>query len=82
LAGGRGADVISGGPGGDLLIDGPFREGAVDVLAGGDGNDLLYANNHPTARDIVGCGAGRHDIVIVDRKDIVSDDCERIRHSP
>ena len=82
INGRAGTDTLLGGPGGDLLTDGPFREGAVDVLAGGDGNDLLYANNHPAARDIVGCGAGRHDIAIVDPQDIVSDDCERIRHSP
>jgi len=82
INGRAGTDSILGGAGGDILTDGPFREGAVDVLAGGDGNDLLYANNHPVARDVVGCGAGRHDIAIVDRKDVVSDDCERIRHSP
>jgi Ca2+-binding RTX toxin-like protein len=81
IEGRAGKDVISGGPGGDTLIDGPLREGAVDVLAGGDGNDDLVANNRPAARDIVGCGAGRHDIAWVDRKDIVSDDCERIRRS-
>ena len=77
-----GDDVILGGPGDDILIDGPWHEVAVDTLMGGDGNDLFYANNRPAARDIVGCGAGGHDIAIVDRKDIVSDDCERIRHSP
>ncbi len=71
-----GQDVISGGLGGDVLIDGPFREGAVDTLEGGDGYDFLIANNGPAARDIVSCGAGR-DEAGVDRKDIVSDDCER-----
>ena len=72
-----GNDVILGGPGGDILIDGPGREGAVDTLEGGDGYDLLIAINGPAARDIVSCDAGR-DEAYVDRKDIVSDDCERI----
>ena len=78
LDGGPGADVISGGPGVDDLIDGPWPGGdsAVDVLEGGDGSDFLDAENRPAARDIVSCGAGR-DGAWVDRKDIVSDDCER-----
>ena len=78
IIGRAGQDVISGGPGRDILVDGPFREGAVDTLEGGDGNDFLHAENRPAARDIVSCGAGR-DLAFVDRKDIVSDDCERIR---
>jgi Ca2+-binding RTX toxin-like protein len=73
-----GQDVISGGRGGDILLDGPFREFAVDTLKGGRGNDFLHAENRPAALDLVSCGAGR-DIAWVDRKDIVSDDCERIR---
>ncbi|MBA3424593.1 MAG: hypothetical protein H0U04_08625 [Rubrobacter sp.] len=77
LYGGPGVDVISGGPGGDVLIDGPLREFAVDTLEGGAGNDDLVTYNGPPARDIVSCGAGR-DAAFVDRKDIVSDDCERI----
>ena len=59
------------------MIDGPIREGAVDTLEGGRGNDFLHAENLPAARDIVSCGAGR-DETFVDRKDIVSGDCERI----
>ena len=78
LDGGPGADVISGGPGADDLSDGPWPgDSAVDVLYGGDGRDFLGAANRPAARDIVGCGAGR-DLAWVDRKDIVSADCERI----
>lgn len=77
LDGGRGADVISGGPGDDDLSDGPWPgDSAVDVLYGGDGRDFLGAHNRPAARDIVICGAGRGDWAYVDRKDIVSDDCE------
>jgi Ca2+-binding RTX toxin-like protein len=79
LDGGPGADVISGGPGHDFLYAGSWpRDSAVDTLKGGDGNDFLDAENRPAARDIVSCGAGR-DGAWVDRKDIVSDDCERIR---
>jgi Ca2+-binding RTX toxin-like protein len=77
LDGGPGADVISGGPGDDLMYDGPLDDSAVDILEGGDGNDFLSPFNRPAARDIVSCGAGR-DGADVDRKDIVSDDCERI----
>jgi len=79
LDGGSGADVISGGRGRDLLFDGPWPgDSAVDILEGGDGNDFLSAENRPAARDMVSCGGGR-DRAWVDRKDIVSDDCERIR---
>jgi Ca2+-binding RTX toxin-like protein len=77
LDGGPGADVISGGPGIDMLWDGPWPgDSAVDILEGGDGNDYLGVANRPAARDVVSCGAGR-DIADIDRKDIVSDDCER-----
>ena len=79
LDGGPGADVISGGPGQDYLDAGSWpRDSAVDTLNGGDGNDFLHAENRPAARDIVSCGAGSRDGAVVDRKDIVSDDCERI----
>jgi Ca2+-binding RTX toxin-like protein len=78
LDGGPGADVISGGPGHDFLYAGSWpRDSAVDTLKGGDGNDFLDAENRPAARDIVSCGAGR-DGAWVDRKDIVSGDCERV----
>jgi Ca2+-binding RTX toxin-like protein len=80
LIGGSGADVISGGSGGDLMYDG--GESAVDILYGGDGNDFIIAAsyNRPAARDIVSCGAGR-DFASVDRKDVVRDDCERVQLS-
>ena len=77
LDGGSGADIISGGPGRDDLYDGPWPgDSAVDILKGGAGNDYLDAENRPAARDIVSCGAGR-DGAWVDRKDIVSADCEK-----
>jgi Ca2+-binding RTX toxin-like protein len=77
LDGGPGADVVSGGPGDDDLFDGPFfGESAVDILKGGGGNDFIGTVNIPAARDMVRCGPGR-DFADVDRKDIVSADCER-----
>ena len=80
LDGGPGADVISGGLGADDLSDGPWPgDSAVDVLYGGNGRDFLGAANRPAARDIVSCGAGNRDSAEVDRKDIVGDDCERVR---
>ena len=81
LIGGSGADVISGGSGGDLMYDG--GDSAVDILYGGEGNDFIISSSYrPSARgDIVRCGAGKHDSAEVDRKDIVADDCERIRIS-
>ncbi len=77
LDGGHGADIISGGAGDDSLYDG--GDSAEDILNGGDGNDFIMSLpfNRPAARDIVSCGAGK-DLAWVDRKDIVSDDCERI----
>ena len=76
INGRTGSDVISGGLGGDVLFDGPWKDSAVDILEGGGGNDFSVTVNGPAARDIVSCGAGR-DEAYVDRKDIVSDDCEK-----
>ena len=78
INGRRGTDTLEGSAGDDVLIDGPFREFALDVLEGGAGNDRFFVQNRPAARDIVGCGGG-FDRVIADRKDIVGDDCERVR---
>jgi hypothetical protein len=59
------------------LWDGPWPgDSAVDILDGGRGSDFLGAENRPAARAIVRCGAGRKDLAVVDRKDIVGDDCE------
>ena len=80
LDGGPGADVISGGPGTDLLADGPEDDSAVDRLMGNKGNDWLFSANRPAARDFVSCGAGR-DNGEADRKDIVRDNCERVRRT-
>jgi hypothetical protein len=65
--------------GGDLLVDGPIGEAAKDdVLSGGEGDDLLIADHVPAVRDIVSCGGG-FDRVVADSKDVVADDCERVR---
>jgi hypothetical protein len=78
LTGDDGDDVVSGGPGVDTLIDGPWPgDSAVDTLKGGDDDDFLDAENRTAAIDIVDCGAGGHDIAVVDRMDMVADDCER-----
>jgi Ca2+-binding RTX toxin-like protein len=77
LHGDFGADVILGGPGDDLLTDGPPLDSNVDSLGGGDGDDWLIAGNSPAARDVLRCGAGR-DRASVDRKDEVRDDCEKV----
>ena len=68
-----------GGGGGDQIVDGEIDEASKDdVLSGGDGDDLLVADNVPAVRDIVSCGGG-FDRVLADRKDVVADDCERVR---
>jgi len=78
LLGQGGSDNVLGGAGDDFLADGVFTETQPDVLGGGAGNDELSAFNDPATRDIVACGTGR-DYAEVDRKDIVADDCERVR---
>jgi Tol biopolymer transport system component len=52
--------------------------GGKDVVDAGAGNDLIYTND--LNGDIVNCGPGR-DRVIVDKKDEVAGNCERIIHS-
>jgi Ca2+-binding RTX toxin-like protein len=77
--GARGADRMLGGGGGDFLVDGPIDEAAKDdVLSAGDGNDIIATDHVPAVRDLVSCGGG-FDRAIVDRKDVVAGDCERVR---
>src|SRR5215210_6936493 len=76
-----GSDNILGGEGNDLVIDGPDREFATDKLSAGDGNDVVGAVNRPAFKDIVTCGGG-FDRVIVDRKDVVAPDCEKVFFGP
>ena len=77
VIGGRGSDNILGEEGNDLVIDGPDREFATDKLSAGDGNDVVGAVNRPAFKDIVTCGGG-FDRLIVDRKDVVAPDCEKV----
>jgi Ca2+-binding RTX toxin-like protein len=72
--GGGGADSITGGDGGDILVDGPgsgedtlaalggddalTHNGGADELLGGDGNDLFLSNSVCDGESIVG-GPGR-----------------------
>jgi hypothetical protein len=79
IDGGRGLDVLVGEAGNDRLADSSGR----DTFSGGAGNDRIVARDTTTfgrrAPDTVRCGAGRLDVAIVDRGDIVSSDCERVR---
>jgi hypothetical protein len=62
-----------------LIVDGELDEASKDdVLSGGDGDDILIGNHVPAVKDTVSCGGG-FDRVLADRKDVVADDCERVR---
>ena len=79
IDGWTGTDRMLGGGGGDEIVDGEIDEASKDdVLSGADGNDLLVADNVPAVRDIVSCGGG-FDWVLADRKDVVAEDCEKVR---
>lgn len=65
----RGNDVLIGGLGADLIVGGL----GTDRIYGGPGNDRL--NSRDGVRDFVYCGPGR-DVVIKDRFDVLSRDCE------
>ena len=77
VIGGRGSDNVLGEEGNDLVADGPAREFSTDNVSGGDGNDVVAAVNRPAFVDIVSCGGG-FDRVIVDRKDVLAPDCEKV----
>src|SRR5215216_3831591 len=77
VIGGRGSDNVLGEEGKDLVADGPDREFATDNVSGGEGNDVVAAVNRPAFVDIVSCGGG-FDRVIVDRKDVLAPDCEKV----
>jgi Tol biopolymer transport system component len=65
-------DRVCGFGGNDVISGGLGRDG----LYGGEGNDSLRSRDG--SFDIVGCGAGRDDVV-ADRVDLVGFDCERVR---
>ncbi|MFN8222141.1 MAG: hypothetical protein U0R50_02710 [Gaiellales bacterium] len=66
-----GADRLYGKRGNDLIIPGPGR----DKVWGGEGSDTIVVLDG--ARDYVYCGHG-HDVVVVERLDAVSADCEKV----
>jgi Ca2+-binding RTX toxin-like protein len=78
IDGARGPDQMVGGEGGDWLVEGPLNEGSKDILTAGDGNDIIITDHVPAVQDLLSCGSG-FDRAIVDRKDVVAGDCERVR---
>jgi hemolysin type calcium-binding protein len=79
IDGWSGSDRMVGGAGGDFLTDGLIGEASKnDILSGGGGGDIIVADNVPAVKDIVSCGTGL-DRAMVDRKDLVAPDCERVR---
>jgi hypothetical protein len=65
--------------GGDQIVDGPLDESSKDdVLSGGEGDDIIIADHVPATKDLASCGGG-FDRLMADRKDVVADDCERVR---
>ena len=79
----EGGDRVVGGEGPDWVVSGDVRDTPKNTLSGGDGDDALIANNRPATKDIVSCDGGS-DLVVADRKDLVADDCEKVRrgHTP
>jgi Tol biopolymer transport system component len=73
LRGGAARDILSGDAGNDVLRGGP----GADTLYGGPGSDRILASGDTPdefgrpVRDIVRCGAGRHDVAFVGRQDTV-----------
>jgi Ca2+-binding RTX toxin-like protein len=79
IGGGKGDDGLAGGAGTDSLTDGR----GTDDFKGGAGDDRIDARDTTAAgrrgSDTVSCGAGRRDVALVDRRDHVARDCERVR---
>jgi hypothetical protein len=48
------------------------------TVSGAAGDDILIGDHVPAVRDIVSCGGG-FDRVVADSKDVVADDCEKVR---
>ncbi len=78
IDGWTGSDRMLGEGGGDFIVDGLLYESSKDdVLSGGAGDDILLGDHVPAVKDIVTCGGG-FDRAVVDRKDVVADDCEEV----
>jgi hypothetical protein len=79
LNGGTGGDFLFGGTGADRLTDSSGR----DSFSGAASNDRINSRDRSRAgrriRDTVRCGSGRRDVALVDRRDRVARDCERVR---
>ena len=74
-----GADVVAGVGGRDCLLGHAGRDrlrggGGADLIKGGAGRDVLLGG---AGRDVVRCGPGR-DRVVVQGRDRVARDCERV----
>jgi hypothetical protein len=87
LVGGPGNDLVFGGSGSDnelgrggndFLNDGELGHAVRDNLSAGAGNDVMDPVNYPAVKDVVVCGSG-FDRVVVDSKDVVAADCERVK---
>ena len=80
VIGGLDSDNVVGQEGNDLVLDGDNGDVSAprkDNLSGGDGNDVLSPINKPADKDIVVCGRGI-DRVLVNKKDVVAPDCEKV----
>jgi Thrombospondin type 3 repeat/RTX calcium-binding nonapeptide repeat (4 copies) len=90
LRAGAGLDLVKGGGGRDRIVGAAGKDALLgnagkDRLNGGRGRDLLKGNAGndrikaaDSRRDKVRCGAGR-DRAIVDRRDKVARNCERVK---
>jgi Ca2+-binding RTX toxin-like protein len=82
LDGGNGDDCVRGGPGSDQAEGGQGNDQVnggqrPDSLSGGPGDDLVKAVAG-TTRDVIACGPGT-DTARVEKRDVVKQDCERVR---
>jgi hypothetical protein len=76
--GAHGPDQMVGGEGGDFLIDDDFDDASRDDVLSGADDDIILADHVPAFKDVVSCGGG-FDQVMADKKDVVADDCEKVR---
>jgi Ca2+-binding RTX toxin-like protein len=76
--GGLGSDNVVGNEGNDLMFDGEFETAVRDNLWSGAGNDVMDTLQYPAGKDVLACGSG-FDRVVVDTKDVVAADCERVK---
>jgi Ca2+-binding RTX toxin-like protein len=78
IDGGPGRDILVGDAGNDRLTDSSGR----DSFSGGPGNDRIDARDATAlgrrTPDSVRCGSGSLDVAIVDKRDSVGADCERV----